>query len=172
MVRYSQQITQWFTGSPIIRGHTLPKELQYMLKVTCLKGNSNARSWAPWSKFRQPQHKHAVWVGEDRRRLSSPNATNSSDYAEQAGWGSLAPWREKKARPGRTPLFLHTRGEHMLCTFRSRTVPVPQWGLAPPTLSPLPKEPCSHSSILSEGSGSIPEARWQFTASLVTLNSV
>lgn len=116
MIRYSQQITQWFTGSPIIRGNARLKELQYLLKVTGLKGNGSAWCWAPWSKFWQAQHQHfrAAGVGEDRRHSLLP-----SDSTEQAGWGSSAPRREQeKARPGRSLWFLHTRGERVLYTFR------------------------------------------------------
>lgn len=73
-----------------------------------------------------------------------PSTRNGRDCAEQAGWGSSAPWREQnKAKPGGTPLFLHMGGEHILGTFRCRTASVPHRGSAPPTLSPLPKEPCS-----------------------------
>lgn len=158
MVCYSQQITQWFAGSPIIRGHTLLKELQCTLSHL-LKGKEQCLILSFLEHILAATAQTCCRGRRGQKApLPLPWARKGSDYAAQAGWGSLAPRRkQQKARPGRALLFLHTGGEHMLHTFRSRTVSMPQWGPAPPSLPPLPKSLFPH-SVLSRDTGSIPEA--------------
>lgn len=146
MVCYSQQITQWFTGSPIIRGHTLLKELQCTWRHL-LKGKEQCLIL---SFLKHILAATAQTCCRGRRGQKAPlHMSQGSDYATQAGWGSLAPWREQqKARPGQGSYFCTQEENTCYILLGAGQSFMPQWSPAPPSLSTCPKSLFPHSILL------------------------